>query len=246
MSAVLAYQFEEEPVRVVMIAGDPWFVANDLARVLDIRNPRDALSRLDDDEKGTHNVSTLGGDQEMNVISESGMYALVLGSRKAEAQRFRKWVTAEVLPELRRTGKYQLHDAGPLPMQALDFDPARLTAGVAVVREARRLFGPMAARAVWMQVGLPAVVADSEAVFDGDPLAAPLRAWLETRAETTIPEAAEGIGISDLDYAGARRIGRLLGMWGWFGQVRRIDRHRTARVYCRPAPIRVAGEGDMA
>lgn len=244
MSALLSYQFDDAPVRVVMIAGDPWFVANDLARVLEIRNSRDALSRLDEDEKGVTTSDTLGGIQEMNVVSESGMYALVLGSRKPEARRFRKWVTSEVLPELRRTGKYQMHELEPAPPQAIDLDPSRLVAGVSVIREARRLFGPMAARKLWVQVGLPPVVADSEAAFDGDPLAEPLKAYLADLAETTIQQACEGIGIEDPDWSTRYRIGKLLAMWGWAARNRKVAKHRTARVFSRPAPVRVVDGGE--
>lgn len=237
MNALLSYQFDEDPVRVVMIAGDPWFVANDLSRVLGINNARQALSRLDDDEKGVTLNDTLGGIQEMNVVSESGMYALVLGSRKQEARRFRKWVTSEVLPELRRTGKYQLHDNEPPPAVALDYDVARLTAGIGVVREARRLFGPRAARTLWMQVGLPPVVADSEAVFDGDPLALPLKAWLDSRQSCTVSDAAAGMGIGGTDQSTRHRIGQLLRMWGWRPKARKQD-GRTAWVFERPEPLR--------
>ena len=250
MSALLSYQFDDAPVRVVMIAGDPWFIANDLCRVLEIRNARDAMSRLDEDEKGVTTSDTLGGIQEMNVVSESGMYALVLGSRKPEARRFRKWVTSEVLPSLRRTGQYQLHDHEPPPPQALDLDPSRLVAGVSVIREARRLFGPQAARSLWVQVGLPPVVADSEALFDGDPLAVPLKVWLADQQETTIAKAAEGIGLSDIDWSTRYRIGKLLAMWGWEPRNRKVARGRTARVFSRPAPLRAESvtldQGDEA
>ena len=96
-------------------------------------------------------MHTLGGHQEHLVVSESGMCAAALKSRRTEAKRFRKWITREVLLSLRRTGKYQLHDIEPPPATALDCDPTRLTAGVTVVREARRLFGPVAARSLWQQ-----------------------------------------------------------------------------------------------
>lgn len=89
-NALVNFTFEEEPVRVILIAGEPWFVANDVCRVLNIANPRDAMGRLEEDEKGVGITDTLGGLQELNVVSESGMYALVFTSRKAEAKRFRK------------------------------------------------------------------------------------------------------------------------------------------------------------
>jgi len=234
MNALLSYQFEESPVRVVMIAGDPWFVANDVARALGYTLAANMTKMLDDDEKGIHIVNTLGGDQSVIVISESGLYAAVLKSRKDEAKRFRKWVTGEVLPSLRKTGRYQMHDLDPPPMQSIDLDPARLMAGTNVVRLAKQLYGPAAARGLWAQVGLPPCVVDSEAVFDGDPIADPLKAYLADRAETTISQAAEGMGITDLDWTTRHRIGRLLAMWGWANKTRRMGK-RTARVFTRPA-----------
>lgn len=243
-NALLAYQFEEAPVRIVMIAGDPWFVANDLARALGYARQQDMCKMLEDDEMGVTSNDTLGGRQEMNIISESGMYAAVLKSRKEEARRFRKWVTAEVLPSLRKTGRYQLHDMEPPPAQALDMDPVRLTAGVSVIREARRLFGPAAARNLWVQVGLPPCISDSEAVFDGDPMAVPLRAWLEDKAETTISHAAEGMGIDDPDWSTRQRIGRLLAMWGWQQRTRKLGR-KAARVFSRPASTAVVNGEDV-
>ncbi|PTR07861.1 MULTISPECIES: Bro-N domain-containing protein [Novosphingobium] len=233
-NALLAYEFDEHPVRIVMVAGDPWFVANDLAKALGYTQAPHMVRMLDDDEKGIHIVDTLGGHQEMNIISESGMYAAVLKSRRDEARRFRKWVTSEVLPALRKTGQYQMHDLDPPPLQSIDLDPSRLVAGVSVVREARRLWGPAAARALWAQVGLPPCVVDSEAVFDGDPMAAPLKAYLADRAETTIGQAAEGMGIDEPDWSTRQRIGRLLAMWGWTQRTRKIGK-RAARVFSRPA-----------
>lgn len=241
MNALLSYQFEENPVRIVVVAGDPWFVANNLARALGYVRQQEMVRMLDDDEKGVHIVHSLGGHQEMNIVSESGMYAAVLKSRKEEARRFRKWVTSEVLPALRKTGRYQMHDLDPPPMQAIDLDPSRLVAGVSVVREARRLFGPVAARSLWMQVGLPPVIADSDQVFEGDPMAVPLKAYLSERQETTIQQAAEGMGIVDIDMSTRVRIGKLLRMWGWNGRNRKVARGRTACVFTRPQPLR----GDL-
>ena len=245
MNALLSYQFNEEPVRIVMIAGDPWFVANDIARVLGYREAHDICRNLEDDEKGVTTSDTLGGRQEMNIISESGLYAAVLKSRREEAKRFRKWVTSEVLPSLRRTGRYQMHELEAPPVQALDLDPVRLSAGVSVIREARRLFGPAAARGLWVQVGLPACVADSEAVFGGDPLALPLKAYLADKQETTIHQAADGMGMDDIDWSTRQRIARLLAMWGWQNRTRKIGQ-RAARVYSRPATSAIIENGEEA
>lgn len=104
----MPFLFEgEHLVRVVKTGeSEPWFVAADICRVLGIKNARDAASALDEDEKGVAITDTLGGRQEMLIISESGMYALVFRSRKESAVRFRKWVTGEVLPSIRKTGVY--------------------------------------------------------------------------------------------------------------------------------------------
>lgn len=235
MNALMSYQFEEALVRVVMVADDPWFVANDLARVLGYSATAVMTRLLDEDEKGTHVVRTLGGEQEHTIISESGMYAVVLKSRRAEAKRFRRWVTGEVLPSLRKTGKYQLHDHEPPPLVASDYDPPRLVASVGVVREARRLFGVQAARNCWVQLGLPACVADAEISDDGDPMASPLKDWLDGKDRVTSREAAAGIGLSQpFDFQTLQRIGRLIGLMGWIRTTeRRAD--GTVKVWLRPA-----------
>ena len=88
--------------------GELWFVVADVCRVLDIKNSRDAVAYLDDDEKGVVNTDTLGGKQEMNIIKESGLYSLILRSRKPEAKAFRKWITSEVIPSIRKTGSYSI------------------------------------------------------------------------------------------------------------------------------------------
>ena len=102
-------------VRVIEIDGAPWFVASDVCRVLELGNPSQALSRLDDDEKGLHFIPATGiiskdthGGQEMLVVNESGLYALVMTSRKHEAKKFRKWITSEVVPQIFRTGSYSI------------------------------------------------------------------------------------------------------------------------------------------
>ncbi|UOK17169.1 antirepressor [Bordetella phage vB_BaM-IFTN3] len=86
--------------------GEPWFVCTDVASALGYLTAKDAARHLDDDEKGRHIVPTPGGDQNVTIINESGLYALVLRSRKPEARKFAKWVTSEVLPTIRKTGSY--------------------------------------------------------------------------------------------------------------------------------------------
>lgn len=94
-------------VRAVDQDGDPWFVAADVCTALGIQNSRDTLAKsLDEDEKGVETIYTPGGPQAMSIVSESGVYALIFRSNKPEARRFRKWITAEVIPAIRKTGSY--------------------------------------------------------------------------------------------------------------------------------------------
>jgi prophage antirepressor-like protein len=152
------FDFEEQPVRGLLIDGEPWMVANDVCRVLDLANPRQVVSALDEDEKGVHTMDTLGGQQEMTIISESGFYALVFTSRKPEAKRFRKWVTSEVLPALRRDGSYidPLHLGAAPERQPIDFMARRdIDQWLSMIREARLLRGPRSAVELWGRSPLP-------------------------------------------------------------------------------------------
>ena len=93
-------------IRVIMRLGNPWFVAKDACDCLTISNVTQACQTLDEDEKGVCKVETLGGKQDMMVISESGLYTLIMRSNKEQAKPFRRWVTGEVLPSIRKTGSY--------------------------------------------------------------------------------------------------------------------------------------------
>jgi len=95
-------------VRTTKEDGAIWFVAKDVCEVLGISKYRDALARLDEDEAGTVLVDTPGGMQNMGAINESGFYSLILASRKPQAKAFKKWVTSEVLPSIRRDGGYMV------------------------------------------------------------------------------------------------------------------------------------------
>ena len=106
MVEVFNFSQERKPVRVCAINGAPWFVAKDVCEVLGISKYRDSVAALDEDERGSVLMDTLGGKQQMAAINESGLYHLIFQSRKAEARKFRKWVTGEVLPSIRRKGYY--------------------------------------------------------------------------------------------------------------------------------------------
>lgn len=93
-------------IRTTVIDGDPWMSAGDICTALGITDMRQAVERLEDDERGVFIVPTPGGPQRIRSVSESGMYALILQSRKPEAKAFKRWVTHEVLPQIRKTGAY--------------------------------------------------------------------------------------------------------------------------------------------
>jgi prophage antirepressor-like protein len=113
MNAISTFKIPAEiiadgEIRTILKDGEPWFIARDVANVLGIKNSRDAIADLDEDEKGVVLTDTLGGSQNLAIISESGFYRLVMRSRKPIAKPFQKWVTKDVLPSIRKTGSYSL------------------------------------------------------------------------------------------------------------------------------------------
>lgn len=160
-----SYSFGGQEVRVVIRDGEPWFVAADVCAALGIRNSRDAVEPLDDDEKGVGSTDTLGGKQRLSLVSEGGLYTIILRCRAATtrgtiAHRFRRWVTGELLPAIRKN----LY--GPIPTAAPPADPARI---IPVRAHARR--APLAGQAI--------VTADSDSLYPfierGDELLVDLR-----------------------------------------------------------------------
>ena len=126
-SQLSTFNFENHSVRIIPIENEPWFVAKDLCDTLGISNPSKAILNLDEDEKMVSSDSNLklgsagNGAQSLSLVSESGMYTLILRCRDAVKKgsvphRFRKWVTAEVLPQIRRTGKYAIQLPEPDPI----------------------------------------------------------------------------------------------------------------------------------
>ena len=107
-----------QPIRVEIRDNAPWFVAKDVCDALQIINITDTMNRLDDDEKLTSVVSNSGQGRQMWLVSESGLYNLIFQSRKPEAKAFRKWVTSEVLPSIRRTGRYEMPSPAPKALRS--------------------------------------------------------------------------------------------------------------------------------
>ena len=108
MNQVQYFNFNQNAIQVINKNGEAWFIASEVAAMLGYRDSYNMTRILDNDEKGTHNVSTLGGNQDVSVINESGFYHAAFKSRKPEVKPFRKWVTSEVLPTIRKTGGYQI------------------------------------------------------------------------------------------------------------------------------------------
>lgn len=108
MTDLSAHFFADQPVRSIERGGEPWFVGLDVCRVLKIANSRDALSRLDDYERDDVGITdAIGREQATIMINESGLYSLILRSRTPAAKAFKRWVTTEVLPAIRKTGRYE-------------------------------------------------------------------------------------------------------------------------------------------
>lgn len=115
-------------IRTVEIDGEPWLVGKDVALALGYKNPQEAIrTHVDDEDKGVSEILTPGGKQNVPVINESGLYALVLSSKLPGAKKFRRWVTAEVLPSIRKTGGYNVPKDYPSALRALaDAEEKRL------------------------------------------------------------------------------------------------------------------------
>ena len=107
MNDIQIFQYRDQPVRTVQRDGEPWFVLKDVCAVLGLGTPARVAERLEEDEvSSTHLTDSLGRQQDMTIINESGLYNVILRSDKPEARPFRKWVTSEVLPSIRKTGGY--------------------------------------------------------------------------------------------------------------------------------------------
>jgi len=134
-NSLVEFQFDTHEIRVVLIGDEPWFVAKDICDVLEQPSISKVLSRLKDYEKGLHSVHTLGGNQEMAIISESGLYRLVLTSRKPQAEPFQDWVVQVVLTAIRKTGSYSVQSQPQttqpqLPSRQLALETAKAVAEI--------------------------------------------------------------------------------------------------------------------
>ena len=125
MNDLQVFNYGEREVRTLLIDDDPWWVLVDVCRVLELSSTTHVAERLDDDEKMTLNLAKghsgrRGGAQRMLVINESGLYSVILRSDKAEAKAFKRWITHEVLPTIRKTGQYAVSEAEPRPQLSVE------------------------------------------------------------------------------------------------------------------------------
>ncbi|PIH08375.1 phage repressor protein [Staphylococcus epidermidis] len=127
MSELQTFNFEELPVRTLTVDEEPYFVGKDVADILGYSNSRKALlDHVDEEDKLTSRIVTAGQNRNQTIINESGLYSLIFSSKLESAKRFKRWVTSEVLPTLRKTGTYQVPD-NPMDALKLMFDAQKET-----------------------------------------------------------------------------------------------------------------------
>lgn len=160
--SITPFLFEgEHMLRVIDREESPWYVAADVCAIHGIKNVSQAVEKLDEDEKGICTNDTLGGPQDMIVVSEAGLYQLVFTSRKPVAHRFRRWLAHEVIPSIRRNGFYAKPGLEVVPAHPVEARPfpdwpmEELRTKKGVTDMYRLLYGPMAAQWIAPQLGFP-------------------------------------------------------------------------------------------
>lgn len=134
---LIPFSYNNSNVRVIKKGNEPWFVTKDVATILGLSNYRTSLALLDDDERGVHTMDTPGGTQELTIINEPGLYSLILRSRKPEAKEFKRWITHEVIPSIRKHGAYMTPETIEKTLTNPDFI-IRLATELKTEQEARK------------------------------------------------------------------------------------------------------------
>lgn len=135
MNGLQVFEYNSKEVRTVQRGGEPWWVLTDICGALELKSPHKVAARLDEDEKGRTFFPTLGGEQELTIINEPGLYTVILRSSKPEAKKFKRWITHEVLPSIRKTGSYARYSQQDARLEALTEEVRRLTNSVAAMAE---------------------------------------------------------------------------------------------------------------
>lgn len=194
MTGIVVFDFEESSVRSLLIDGEPWFVGKDVCRCLEIANHRDALGRLAGDERedGVGITDPIGREQMPVLVSEPGVYRLVFTSRTDAAERFRRWLAHDVLPAIRKTGRYVVSGQqapDDVPISDIEFDDLRKAAPI--LREWRLLYGKASARRLAQRLPVPQVASVDTLTDDGDDDAAAFADEIMVRAQGARTSAAD-------------------------------------------------------
>lgn len=253
---LISFQYDTDPVRVVMVDGQPWWVASDLAKLLGYRHAPSMVRMVPEEWAGVHLVhsssrndgaavhltDTSSQRREMTIISEGGMWMCIGRSRRPEAIEIQKWMFGEVMPAIRKTGRYEIPGyelERELREPGADIDPRDLGAKVGAVRLCWRLFGHDAARNLWIDLGIPLRLADARALYR-DAIAGPLSAWLAEHEPSTTAEITGGVGLDPTNAADRRRVTTVLHMLGWWSK---RTRRGADLAWCWYAPETAAAEG---
>ena len=194
MSSIVPFAYGDQSVRVLNLNGEPWFVLADLCKALGINNARMVADRLAADMKGVSQIDTPGGRQSVTIVSEPGMYEVVIRSDKPEAVTFRRWITSEVLPAIRRTGSYSAVPAlteDEIVHQALQITAAKVAALTATVEH---------------QTARLRVVEPKAAAFDR---------WLSSNVDYAVGDVAKALAIAGVPDMGRTRLFRELHKLNW-------------------------------
>lgn len=204
MSIIQAFSYQEQPVRTVTIDGEPSFIAGDVCAVLEIKNPSQALSYLDDDERGviTNEGRVSGtGAQQFAYVTEAGMYSLVLRSRKPEAKMFKRWITHDVIPQIRKTGAY----AAPA------------------------LSGPELMAKALLEAAETLKASDRK-VLELTPKAEAFDSFLSTSGDYSVNEAAKILARDHSIMTGEKRLRSKLEEWGWIYRQSGVPRAKQVQI----------------
>lgn len=186
MIEIIPFAYQDSEVRTLTLDGQPWFVAADLTNILGLTNPSVALSRLDEDERSKFN---LGRQGEANIVNEPGLYSLILASRKPEAKAFKRWVTHEVLPSIRKTGSYTVGQ------------PVELT-------------GPELMAKALIEAN-STLQAQAQALIEAKPKVDAFEAFLSSTGDYSVGEAAKVLARDHQIVTGEKRLFSQLEAWGW-------------------------------
>lgn len=202
MTTVQNFAYNDHPVRTILVDGEPAFIALDVCSVLGIVNVGDALSSLDEDEKGSIAITDgTPGNPNKSFVTEAGMYSLVLRSRKPEAKMFKRWITHDVLPQIRQTGSY----AAPTPS------------------------GPELMARALLEAAETIKAADRK-VLELTPKAEAFDSFLSTTGDYSVNEAAKILARDHSIVTGEKRLRSQLEEWGWIYRHSGVPRAKQAQI----------------